>query len=173
MYLTEVWLEHIGPIDKCHIIMPFSDQYNPLPVLLVGPNGSGKTILLSYIVDALFEFAKTAYRDFVARDFENPNPYFRVVAGTNIQTGSLYSLALLQFKEGDQFLNYREKAGSLDPAEYESSIKQKFANMWSWPKDENSKSVTQNNNLMKETFDREAVCFFPTSRNEAPEWLNP
>ena len=47
MYLTEIYLENTGPITKCHVKPPF-DNGNPLPIVIVGPNGSGKTIFLSY-----------------------------------------------------------------------------------------------------------------------------
>ena len=61
MYLHEIFLQNTGPISKCHVKPLFDDDGNPLPIVIVGPNGSGKTIFLSYIVDALVEFAKKAF----------------------------------------------------------------------------------------------------------------
>ena len=59
MYLEEIYLENTGPISKCHVEkMPFDEKGNPRPVVVVGANGSGKSVFLSYIVDALMEFAK-------------------------------------------------------------------------------------------------------------------
>ena len=43
--------------------LPLAAEGNPRPVVLVGHNGSGKTILLSHVADALIEFAKVAYED--------------------------------------------------------------------------------------------------------------
>ena len=50
MYLHEIFLQNTGPISKCHVKPPFDSAGNPLPIVIVGPNGSGKTIFLSYIV---------------------------------------------------------------------------------------------------------------------------
>ena len=47
---------------------PFDENGDPQPIVIVGPNGSGKTIFLSYIVDALAEFAKKAFTDIVPSD---------------------------------------------------------------------------------------------------------
>ena len=68
MYLTELYLQNTGAISECHVKPSFDDAGNPLPIAIVGPNGSGKTILPSYIIDALTEFAKKAFTDIVPID---------------------------------------------------------------------------------------------------------
>jgi predicted ATP-binding protein involved in virulence len=60
MYLEEILLENVGPLEFADLSLPFDENGNPKPVVLVGRNGSGKSILLSHIVDALIEFAKNA-----------------------------------------------------------------------------------------------------------------
>ena len=75
MYLHEIFLQNTGPISECHVKPPFDENGNPQPIVIVGPNGSGKTIFLSYIVDALTEFAKQAFTDIVPTDGLS-SPYF-------------------------------------------------------------------------------------------------
>lgn len=41
-----------GPIRQLHIEFPFDGDF-PKPIVLVGQNGSGKTILLPHIVNRL------------------------------------------------------------------------------------------------------------------------
>ena len=53
MYTRRVQLANYGPIEKLDIELPFEGE-NPKPVVLVGENGSGKSILLSPIVNGLF-----------------------------------------------------------------------------------------------------------------------
>jgi len=54
MYAKRIQIRNYGPIDHVDITFPFTDgDENPKPVLLVGENGSGKSILLSNIVDGL------------------------------------------------------------------------------------------------------------------------
>ncbi len=58
MYLRECLLENVGPLESIDLTLPFDGDGNPKPAVLVGRNGSGKSILLSHMVDALIEFAK-------------------------------------------------------------------------------------------------------------------
>ncbi len=44
MYLTELYLQNTGAISECRVTPPFENG-NPQPIVIVGPNGSGKTIV--------------------------------------------------------------------------------------------------------------------------------
>ena len=52
MYAKRIQLTNYGPIDRLDIPCPF-DGDKPKPIVLVGENGSGKSILLSHIVNGL------------------------------------------------------------------------------------------------------------------------
>ena len=93
MYLHEIFLQNTGPISECHVKPPFDDAENPLPIVIVGPNGSGKTIFLSYILDALAEFAKQAFDDIVPFVSSGRTPYFRPVRPAAIRSGQPFSLS--------------------------------------------------------------------------------
>ena len=172
MYLDEIYLENTGPISKCHVQLPFANNGNPLPVVVVGPNGSGKSIFLSYIVDALMEFAKTAFDDIVPSD-DLGSPYFRIVGSTTIRSGESFSLSLLRFKTADGDLHYCEKAGHLDPNTYAPDLKSVFDPVWNWQQDKHYKQVSHNEKIIKTEMRKGAHVFFPTSRREDPNWLNP
>lgn len=118
MYVQEIFLQNTGPISECHVKLPFDDEGNPLPVVIVVPNGSGKTIFLSYIVDALTEFAKQAFQDIVVPDNSGGTPYFRVIHPMVIRSGQLFSLSLIHFKANNDDLFYCEKSGGLEAASY-------------------------------------------------------
>ena len=172
MYLEEIYLENTGPISKCHVKPPFDDNGNPLPIVIVGPNGSGKSIFLSYIVDALTEFAEPVFRDVIPSSGLN-RPYFRVIHQRAIRSGQRFSLSLLHFKANNDNLYYREKSGMLNPAAYSPDVKSVFDSVWQWPKDENHKEVLSNEKTIKEEMRKGAYAFFPASRREQPDWLNP
>ena len=172
MYLDEIYLENTGPISKCHVQLPFANNGNPLPVVVVGPNGSGKSIFLSYIVDALIEFAKTTFDDIVPSDGLG-TPYFRIVGSTTIRSGESFSLSLLRFKTADGDLHYCEKAGHLDPNTYAPDLKSVFDPVWNWQLDENHKRVSHNKKIIKAEMEKGVHVFFPASRREYPNWLNP
>ena len=172
MYLSEIYLENTGPISKCHIHLPFVDNGNPRPVVVVGPNGSGKSIFLSYIVDALMEFAKTVFRDIVPSDGLSA-PYFRIISPRAIRSGESFSLSLLRFKTADGELHYCEKAGQLDRNTHSPDLKSVFAPVWKWQQDGNHKEVSHNEEIIKDEMQKGAHVFFPASRREDPDWLNP
>ena len=173
MYLSEIYLENTGPISKCHVEMPFDDNGNPLPVVVVGPNGSGKSISLSYIVDALMEFAKVAFRDIVPRDGVS-KPYYRFITPMAIRSGAPFSLSLLRFQTAQSDYYYCEKSGDLDPnTDYPSEFKSRFASIWNWPPNGNYKQVSTNKKTVEAEMNEGAHVFFPASRREDPEWLNP
>lgn len=172
MYLTELYLENTGPISKCHVKPSFADNGDPLPIVIVGPNGSGKSIFLSYIVDALTEFAKQAFHDIVSSD-DRVIPYFRIIHPRAIRSGESFSLGLLHFKANNDDLYYCEKSGSLDPANYSPNVKSVFASVWNWSIDGNHKNVSVNSKTVETEMKNGSHVFFPASRREDPDWLNP
>ena len=56
MYLKKIVCENMGPISYVDIEPGFTEEGNPKPLILVGKNGTGKSILISNIADSLFEF---------------------------------------------------------------------------------------------------------------------
>ena len=172
MYLDEIYLENTGPISKCQVELPFADNGAPRPVVIVGPNGSGKSIFLSYIVDALMELAKAAFRDIVPSNGLG-TPYFRVISPRAIRSGETFSLSLLRFKTADGELHYCEKAGRLDPETPSPDLRSVFAPVWNWQLDGNHKEVSHNEKIIETEMERGAHVFFPASRREDPDWLNP
>ena len=56
----------IVPIYNIELVIisaPFDDNNNPKPLVFVGKNGAGKTVLLSFIVDYMYEFANRLLMD--------------------------------------------------------------------------------------------------------------
>ena len=60
MYAKKIQITNYGPIDQLDITFPFEGDV-PKPVVLVGKNGSGKSILLSHIVNGLISAKGIAY----------------------------------------------------------------------------------------------------------------
>ena len=60
MYTKRIQLMNYGPIEKLDIEFPFEGE-TPKPVVLVGANGSGKSILLSHIANGLVKAKDIVY----------------------------------------------------------------------------------------------------------------
>ena len=61
MYLEYINYQNVGAVHNLSIPFSFNQDGSPKPLIFVGENGSGKSILLSNIVDAFYEIADKAY----------------------------------------------------------------------------------------------------------------
>ena len=60
MYIKKLIYENVGPIEQVAITPSFTPEGNPKPIILVGENGTGKSTILSNIVDSFYEMARQA-----------------------------------------------------------------------------------------------------------------
>ncbi len=65
MYIEELHYINVGPIGRADIILLDKIDAKPKPIIFVGKNGSGKSILLSNIVDCFYEIARKKYNNVV------------------------------------------------------------------------------------------------------------
>ena len=63
MYLKNIIFQDYGPLCDVQINFPFDKAGNPRPMILVGLNGSGKSLTLSVILDALVLMRQAVYAD--------------------------------------------------------------------------------------------------------------
>ncbi|MGL5806753.1 MAG: AAA family ATPase, partial [Xenococcaceae cyanobacterium] len=132
MYLKEILLENVGSINFLDLSLPFNEDNTPQPIVVVGSSGSGKSIFLSYIVDALIEFAKLAYLDIVPEQTPMLSHYFKISGGSNQKLNSEFSIGLLDFIEEDRKYSYVDKTGKLDVNSYRDKTKGRFELVHSW-----------------------------------------
>ena len=62
MYIRKIVSKNLGPIKKIQLLLPLENGV-PKPVVLVGENGTGKSTLISNVVDSFYEIAGAAYPD--------------------------------------------------------------------------------------------------------------
>ncbi len=74
MYLKNIQIDNYGAIPKLNIEFPFNDDGTPKPVVLVGKNGSGKTLLTSSIVDSLIQIKRSEFHSITE---EKDNSYYK------------------------------------------------------------------------------------------------
>ena len=173
MYLTACMLRNAGPLRELDLSLPFDQHGRPVPVCFVGCNGSGKTILLSYITDALFEFAKTTFRNVLPQEGMS-RAFFRVISDTNRTVGTPYSLSVMQFSHDGVVLQYTEKTGAPDVAALQSAMEARFGRPVSLPGGtEGAKQEQADQPAVEAAFSSNALCFFPAGRVEQPSWVNP
>ncbi len=169
--MKECLIENAGPIEHLDLTLPFEANGNPKLIIIVGANGSGKSILLSYMVDALFEFAKIAFEDVMKGQAAFTSPYFKLTGSINQRVYSGYNIGLLQFVNGDKKYSYVDKSGNLNYDTYRSKIEGRFEGI-SWDLEGNIKKHTGGKDDFAPVFSGNSICYFPSSRKEMPHWLN-
>ncbi|MCU0516329.1 MAG: AAA family ATPase [Oscillatoria sp. Prado101] len=172
IYLRECLIENVGPIESFDVSLELNPAGEPKPVILVGKNGTGKTIVLAYIIDALAELAKKAFTDVVVGQQLGSMRFLKFSSGADSRYLSGTCLSLLEFSDSDTRFGYVEKIGKIDPQQYTTKLGDRFT-VPSWPIDEPFyKFATGDKKQIETFFYNGSVCFFPSSRHELPHWLN-
>lgn len=173
MYLKNIAIENIGPITKLAIELPFYENGNPKPLLLVGENGAGKTIFQSQIIDSLYETASNLFTDVGVRNGE-ARSYYKVSGGTNLKLGEDKGFSALSFIDSENNkIEYFDKIGNVTKNDFTNAITDfslspdgKNGNQKS---DINIADTTKKEELEKEWI-REVHIYQPAYRYEEPFW---
>jgi len=172
MYLREALLRNSGPIRDLHLELAFHADGRPVPHLIVGRNGSGKTNLLSMIADALMEGAANVYSDVLVHADVGRN-WFRIVGGRTVTYQETTGFSILRFDHENLNLFYRENSGQLTPEQAKESVPTSLAEGVNWSNDgKHSKQFSIPEETVRSIYPAGAYGFFPSSRSETPYWLN-
>ncbi|AKF24709.1 hypothetical protein YH65_04395 [Sulfurovum lithotrophicum] len=169
MYLKHMAIKNIGPISELNIELPFNDDGNPKPIIFVGENGAGKTIMLSQIIDSFYEIGGAAFNDIKVSQGMG-HKYYKVSGAVNIQIGKDKGFSALQFLDSTNKIEYLDKVGEIadEPKTYISNF-----TLTSMTK-ENEKKVTSLNDENKKDLESNwlnGVYFYqPAYRYEEPFW---
>ena len=175
MYTKRIQIANYGPIDHLDIALPFEEE-TPKPVVLVGENGSGKSIVLSHIVNGLIAAKDAAFPG--SPEIESGRVY-KLRSSSYIKSGSEYYFARVDF-EDDLFvteLRTRKSKEEYEPAPiepFELGIQDAWNNLE--PKKSDyffaADSLPNNESIVQGLFANRCVLYFPPNRFEDPAWLN-
>ena len=173
MYVKRIQLTNYGPINQLDIECPF-DAKKPKPVVLVGENGSGKSILLSHIVNGLLVAQQVAYPENPEVDegrvYKHRSPFY-------VQAGKEASFSRVDFESdlyaSELLLRQRKRAYKSIP---EDVSEESVQDLWDGIGPMNSSGISANFNAkkaaVKEIFSTHCILYFPANRFEDPAWLN-
>lgn len=106
LYLRECLMENVGPVTALDLSFELNPNGNPKPVILVGKNGMGKTIVLAYVLDALAEFAKQSFGDVVLNQRIGHMPFVKVTSSGDSRSLSGHHLCL----QGHRTMNLKARS---------------------------------------------------------------
>jgi len=170
MYFKKIEIENAGPIGDLSIDFPTTGSGSPKPLIIVGENGTGKTILLSYLVNTLIAAKQTAFDDTEVED----GKVYKYRSPQYIRAGAHYSYGCVDFGDGKYVEEWQldvrksqfEKSYSFSPAR--SAWNDIPASDSSYFKS----TISQSEHAAKELFEKKCCLYFPVNRFEEPAWLN-
>ena len=174
MYTKKIEIVNYGPISQLDIEFPFHGD-DPKPIVLVGENGSGKSIFLSHIVNALAAVKGLAYPD--SSEVESGKVY-KLRSSSYIRLGSEWCYASIDFDDdvfmAELTLSIRKEEYGKSPPTFSSGRAQDTWN--EIPEHESSGFISnifrQPEAITKNLYDRNCLLYFPHNRFEEPAWLN-
>ena len=170
MYLKKIELDNTGPIERIKHELPFNEDGTPKPVVFVGQNGAGKSIVLGHIVNAMISAKAELFDD---SEIEKGRVY-KLRSPQYVKHDQHYSRAKLIFS--DDFIQSEIQLNVLKK-EFKSKYKYQppYENWDNMPEDASSDYVNGFHARSKEFEDilnKTTLLFFPSNRFEEPAWLN-
>jgi hypothetical protein len=167
MYLQRLKLVNTGPIERVDIECRFDDDGFPKPIIFVGQNGSGKSVVTAHVVSALIEAKGTVFED---ADVEKGKVY-KLRSSAYIRHGAEYSTAEVHlsnnFSVYEIQLN-KQKSKFIEPLPTYS----KWDEIGSNETQHYNSNFAQHHHVLKDCLDQTTHLFFPPNRFEEPAWLN-
>ena len=170
MYLEKIIFDNRAPFEHFEINFKNSGVN-----VLTAINGKGKTTILSHIVDAFYELARTAY----PQEFEGKeNKLYRVSSPLYSMTQEKASIVYFRFKDRESAYDYIDIRGNCNRYQYNNVVnvenkidynsfqaeleQQNFSKYWN----------VQDKNIRKNLFTQNVLTYFPSYRFEMPAYLN-
>ena len=171
MYIKKLIYENVGPIEQVVITPSFTPEGNPKPVILVGENGTGKSTILSNIVDSFYEMARKAYNNVCETEGGNGYQFYKAILRSDIHVGKRAMFSCIQFEDNNKKFTYLYKSGHLERDFIQQRLEGISLDGLSWQTDEDNKEITIDRGKTEEIFDRDVICYFGPDRYEKPVWL--
>lgn len=174
MYLKQLSAVNMGPLNDVSIAFPFEESGNPKPVIIVGENGTGKTTLLSNVVDSLYELAEKAFNDVTKSDGGSGHQYFKAISTSEIQIGKEYMCSIIEYtcpRNPTYSIGYVMKCGSVSSDLIKSGNSFCTDKKVSWKDTESYKKAFIEKSEAETIFGRSVFCYFGPDRYEKPAWM--
>lgn len=170
MYFQSIDINNYGSVSNFHYRFRFDESGHPIPLVLIGENGTGKTLTIANLVDALIEIKRKTYSETL---FEvNENNYYKIGSKQYISTGQNTSRVTISLKHGDNAMKYTDIMSN-DPKRIaeDSFIKPNdIGDRSSF--EENGFYKSASSSLKQKDYSEFISLYFPVDRFYLPLWYN-
>lgn len=173
MYVRSIECENLGPIERMNVSPSLNLDRTPRPVVFVGQNGAGKSLILASIVDAIIEARKKTWASIAEVAHEK---FFRLIKQSYIKRGAPYSFLKVRLGETDPTLQLIELASALKCDDFAA----KYPNLLQQCPDHHQHQFnisglyknSTSNGAIADAVKKQVYLYFPYFRYERPAWLN-
>jgi predicted ATPase len=171
VYIKRIAEENVGPIEKIELVLPFQDNI-PKPIIIVGENGTGKSTIVSNIVDSFYEIAATAYSDARKHAVTEGYEYYKQISPIEIHVGKQYLYSYIRYEDQElPPIEYVFKSGTLKIDDFKNIVRTSSQQI-SWKEEEgNYKNVTSDGKNVEKMLKKDILCYFGPDRYEKPVWM--
>ena len=175
MYVKRIQLHNYGPIARFDIMCPFDEEDKPKPIVLVGENGSGKSIVLAHIVNGLLSAQQIVYPENQEVD---EGKVYKFRTARYIQSGKEYSFSQVDF-ENDLYISelQLQRAKKNYPYFLDGIEGIGVQDAWNSMRPEMNSVISgtfqpDQKTRIEDIFSTRCALYFPPNRFEEPGWLN-
>lgn len=171
MRIKRICNRNVGPTEQIDIEFNLNKDNMPMPVILVGENGTGKSTVISNVIDAFYEIAGIAYKN-VHKTEQEGYQYYKAILSSEINIGHKFMISFIEFEEdGKETIQYIFKSGQLGYSEFQQETNGELKNVGIWNDESNLKGVFISKKDVEHIFEREVLCYFGPDRYEKPQWM--
>lgn len=165
-YVKKITMENYGAVTDLKYECTFDEYGNPAPIVMVGKNGCGKTLVLANIVNSIIEIKRKFYSKIPEVSGAN---FYRVGSKDYIQLGNIYYFVDINFSNTAYCTNAAirflgdEYIGLLSNKEHINVYDERLRK---------SGYFDSCNQGEQKLFDQNIFLYFPVDRYYVPHWLN-
>lgn len=170
MYINALKYRNVGPIEKVDVRFRKNLNGVPVPAIFVGENGSGKSVLLSNIVDSFYTLANAKFNNVMQPDGSG-SQYYKTISPSEIHLGKEFLTAHIRFQQENNLFEYLFKSGNLSFGQYRNVVGEAIDRRLDWKDGTNYKGISASGDYISDVFTKEIVCYFGAHRYTKPFWM--
>ncbi len=171
MYLKNIVIKNIGPIEELSVELPFNENGDPKPVIFVGENGSGKTILISQIVNFFMSLKSVGFEN----NELNKGKVFKMRSPGYIKSGKEFYFSKIALQNQDFYSVEWQLKTTREEFEKNKDPNQDYDELNRVSENESSvfyPSFQDKKDEAESLFNQNCCLYYPSNRFENPAWLN-
>lgn len=172
MYIKSLNVSNLAAIQEFNYSFQFNSNGNPLPIVIVGKNGTGKTLLLTNILDCLIELKRSSYNKIVE---VGKNDLYKLSSKSYIRENEAHSIVQINLDsklkgEIEYFDFMTQNVESSADILREENLFSKLN--WSTIRESEGFEKSINVEGCRQEFDENIFLYFPVHRYYEPSWVN-